>query len=187
VVTAYLLTSTISVPLYGKIGDLYGRKRIFQAAIVIFLVGSMLSGVAQNLDQLIAFRAVQGAGAGGLMTMTMAIVGDVVSPRERGKYQGYLGAVFAFSSVVGPLAGGFFVDHLTWRWVFYINVPIGAAALVITSIVLDLPFRRVQHAIDYVGAALIMAAATCLLLVHGLGGNTYAWDSAQVIAWRSSG
>src|ERR1019366_9068990 len=130
VVTAYILTSTISTPLYGKLGDLYGRKRIFQGAIVIFLVGSMLCGLAQNMVELIGFRALQGIGAGGLMVGSQAIIGDIVSPRERGRYMGYFGAVFGLATVAGPLLGGFLVDHASWRWVFYINVPIGAAALV---------------------------------------------------------
>src|SRR5688500_8211438 len=129
VVTAYLLTSTASVPLYGKISDLYGRRVMFQAAIAIFLVGSVLSGVAQDMLQLIVFRGIQGVGGGGLMAMSMAIIGDIVSPRERGRYTGYMGAVFAVASVAGPLLGGFFVDELSWRWVFYINVPLGILAL----------------------------------------------------------
>jgi EmrB/QacA subfamily drug resistance transporter len=181
VVTAYILFSTISVPLYGKISDLYGRKRIFQSAIVIFLAGSVLSGIAQNMSQLIAFRALQGIGGGGLIATTQAIIGDLVSPRERGKYQGYLGAVFAFSSVVGPLAGGFFTDHLSWRWVFYINVPVGVAALAITSVVLDLPFRRIEHRIDYLGSALIMGAAGSLIVMTEWGGNQYPWGSPTIV------
>jgi EmrB/QacA subfamily drug resistance transporter len=187
VVTAYLLTSTITVPLYGKVGDLFGRKIVFQAAIVIFVTGSVLCGMSQNLTMLIGFRAVQGVGAGGLIALAQAIIGDIVAPRERGRYQGYLGAVFAFASVVGPLLGGFFVDHLSWRWVFYVNVPVGAAALVITSAVLDLPFRRIDHRIDYLGAALVAGGATCLLLVTVWGGVEFAWRSPTIIALGIAG
>src|SRR5947199_2001999 len=182
VVTAYILTSTVSVPLWGKISDLKGRKRVFQAAILIFLVGSALSGLSQNMGQLIAFRALQGAGAGGLLACAQAIIGDIVSPRDRGKYQGYLGAVFAFASVVGPLLGGFFVDNLSWRWVFYINIPVGIVALVITSSVLNLPFKRIEHRIDYWGAALVMLAASSLILVTVWGGSEYPWGSPQILA-----
>jgi EmrB/QacA subfamily drug resistance transporter len=181
VVTAYILFSTVSVPLYGKLSDLYGRRKIFQTAIVIFLVGSVLSGLAHSMGQLIAFRALQGIGAGGLMATAQAIIGDIVSPRDRGKYQGYLGGVFAFSSVIGPLLGGFFVDHLSWRWVFYINVPVGIMALVITSMVLNLPYKRVEHRIDYLGSALIMGAASSIILVTVWGGSQYAWSSPTII------
>ncbi|HEX9344077.1 MAG TPA: MDR family MFS transporter [Actinomycetota bacterium] len=187
VVTAYLLASTASTPLYGKLGDLYGRKIIFQAAIVIFLAGSALSGLSQNMNELIAFRALQGLGAGGLMASALAIIGDVVAPRERGRYQGYMGGVFAFASVAGPLTGGFFTDHLSWRWVFYINLPIGALALVVTSIVLDLPFRRVQRRIDWLGAGLIVAAVTSILLVTVWGGDQYAWGSPQILGLAAAG
>src|SRR5437764_10147002 len=181
VVTAYILTSTVSVPLWGKISDLYGRKRVFQSAILLFLLGSVLSGLAQNMGELIAFRALQGAGAGGLLATAQAIIGDIVSPRDRGKSQGYLGSVFAFASVVGPLLGGFFVDHLTWRWVFYITIPIGIVALVITSALLNLPFKRIEHRIDYWGAALVMLASSSLILVTVWGGSEYPWGSPQII------
>jgi EmrB/QacA subfamily drug resistance transporter len=194
VVTAYLLTSTASTPLYGKISDLYGRKIVFQAAIVIFLVGSLLSGIAHNMAELIAFRAIQGLGAGGLMTMALTIIGDILSPRERGRYQGYFGSVFAIASVAGPLLGGFFTDGnsifgvtTSWRWIFYLNLPIGIAALVITSSVLNLPFPRRDHAIDYTGAALMVAGVTALLLVTVWGGNQYAWTSPTIIGLAIAG
>jgi EmrB/QacA subfamily drug resistance transporter len=182
VVTAYLLTTTLSTPLYGKISDLYGRKKIFQIAIVIFLIGSALSGLSQNMDQLIAFRALQGLGGGGLMALAMAIVGDIVSPRERGRYQGYFGGVFALASIGGPLVGGFLTDHLTWRWIFYINVPVGILALIITSAVLRLPLpTRTVESIDYAGAGLTVAAVTPLILVTVWGGRTYPWGSPIII------
>ncbi len=181
VVTAYLLTSTASAPLYGKVSDLYGRKIVFQFAIVVFLIGSVLAGIAQTMGQLIAFRAIQGLGAGGLMVMALTIIGDILSPRERGRYQGYVASVFALSSVLGPLVGGFFTDNLTWRWVFYINIPIGIVALVVTSTALNLPFVRRPHKVDYAGAVYLVTAVSALLLVTVLGGGEYPWGSAQII------
>ncbi len=181
VVTAYLLTSTASAPLYGKISDLYGRRIVFQFSIVVFLAGSVLSGLSQSMDQLIAFRAIQGLGAGGLIVMALTIIGDILSPRERGKYQGYIGSVFAVSSVAGPLLGGFFVDHLTWRWVFYINLPIGFVALVVTALVLHLPATRREHKVDYLGAVLLVSAVSCALLVTVWGGSQYAWGSTTIL------
>jgi EmrB/QacA subfamily drug resistance transporter len=182
VVTAYLLTSTISTPLYGKLSDQFGRKGIFQFAIVVFLLGSILAGMSQNMAQLIAFRGVQGLGAGGLMAMAMTIIADVVAPRERGRYQGYFGATFALSSIAGPLLGGVFTEHLSWRWIFYINVPIGIVALVVTSAVLKLPFRRLSHRIDFLGAGLMMVGVTAALLVTVWGGTQYAWGSPVILA-----
>jgi EmrB/QacA subfamily drug resistance transporter len=181
VVTAYLLAETISTPLFGKMGDLYGRKRLFQASIVIFVVGSALSGMATSMGMLIAFRAVQGAGAGGLIVLAMAIIADVVSPRERGRYQGYFGAVFGAASVAGPLLGGFFTDHLTWRWVFYVNLPLGILALFVTSAVLPASSRRRQVRIDWLGTALLAIGITCLVLLTTWGGTEYAWGSPVIL------
>ncbi|MFC5802316.1 MDR family MFS transporter [Streptomyces formicae] len=181
VVTAYLLAATAATPLWGKLGDQYGRKKLFQAAIVIFLVGSALCGIAQDMTQLIAFRAVQGLGGGGLMVLSMAIVGDIVTPRERGRYQGLFGAVFGTTSVLGPLLGGLFTQHLSWRWVFYINLPIGVVALFVIAAVLHIPHRATRHVIDYLGTFLIAAVATCLVLVASLGGTTWPWGSPQII------
>ncbi|MDH6115735.1 MFS transporter [Kitasatospora sp. GAS204B] len=181
VVTAYLLASTAATPLWGKLGDMYGRKRFFQASIVIFLIGSALCGVAQNMGELIAFRALQGLGGGGLIVLTQAIVGDLVPPRDRGKYQGLFGAVFGATSVLGPLLGGFFVDQLSWRWVFYINLPIGVVALVVIAVVLHSVEVKRKHRIDYLGIVLIASVATCLVLMTSLGGVTYPWGSWQII------
>jgi EmrB/QacA subfamily drug resistance transporter len=181
VVTAYLLTSTASVPLYGKISDLYGRKRVFQAAIVLFLIGSVISGAAQDMVTLIIARGIQGMGGGGLMALSMIIIADIVSPRERGRYQGYTGAVFATSSVAGPLLGGFFTDSLSWRWIFYINLPLGLVALIVTSSVLNIPLARRDHKVDYLGAALLVAGVSALLLVTVWGGNEYAWTSPTIV------
>ena len=182
VVTAYILASTASTPLWGKIGDLMGRKRIFQAAIVLFLLGSAASGLSQDMGELIAFRALQGLGAGGLMVTAMAIVGDIVSARDRGKYQGIFGAVFAVSSIIGPLLGGFIVQNFSWHWVFYINVPIGIVALIVTGAVLPRMGPKGRPNIDYLGTALIASAATALVLITSLGGVTYAWDSTFIIS-----
>src|SRR6516165_281138 len=180
VVTAYLLASTVSTPLWGKLGDLYGRKVFFQASIVIFLVGSALAGLSHTIVQLIAFRAVQGLGGGGLIVGATTIVADVVAPRQRGRYQGIFGATFGVASVLGPLIGGFFVDNLSWRWVFYINLPIGAVALAVTAAVLPGRLSKTRHVIDYAGTALIGASAVCLVLLTSLGGNTFAWNSFPI-------
>ncbi|MEU7379790.1 MDR family MFS transporter [Streptomyces sp. NPDC042207] len=181
VVTAYLLASTAATPLWGKLGDQYGRKKLFQTAIVIFLIGSALCGMARNMPELIGFRALQGLGGGGLMVLSMAIVGDVVSPRERGRYQGLFGAVFGTTSVLGPLLGGLFTQHLSWRWVFYVNIPVGMVALAVIAAALRISPRSQRHVIDYLGTFLIASVATCLVLVASLGGTTWGWGSPQII------
>jgi EmrB/QacA subfamily drug resistance transporter len=187
VVTAYLLASTASTPLWGKLGDMYGRKRFFQAAIAIFLVGSALSGISSSMGQLIAFRALQGVGGGGLIIGAQTIIGDVVSPRDRGRYQGLFGAVFGVTSVIGPLLGGAIVQSLSWHWIFYINLPIGAVALVVTGAVLPSQLSRMAHVIDYLGALLIALAATSLVLLTSLGGTTYPWGSAPIFILGAAG
>lgn len=175
VVTAYLLTSTAVTPLWGKISDLYGRRPTFQVAIGIFLLGSALCGLSQNMTELIGFRAFQGLGGGGLMAIALTTIGDVVAPRERGRYQGYFGAVFGVSSVAGPLLGGWFTDGPGWRWIFYINIPVGVVALVVTSMALKMPIVRREHRIDYLGAGMIVAAVSSLLLYLDWAGNDYGW------------
>ncbi|MEU5717110.1 MDR family MFS transporter [Streptomyces sp. NPDC020403] len=182
VVTAYTLATAASTPIWGKLGDMYGRKGIFLTSIVIFLIGSVLSGMAQDMSQLIGFRAVQGLGAGGLMVGVMAIIGDLVPPRERGKYQGMMAGVMAIAMIGGPLVGGTITDHLGWRWSFYINLPLGAVALAMVTAVLHLPRKERRKAkVDYLGAVLLTVGITAIVLVTTWGGTEYAWDSAVIM------
>ncbi len=181
VVTAYVLASTITTPLYGKLGDLYGRKRLLIIAILIFLAGSALSGQAHTMDQLIIFRALQGLGAGGLIVGAIAGIGDLVSPRERGQYMGYMMAGMMLAMIAGPLVGGYITDSLNWRWIFYINMPIGGAALIYIIATLHLPVLKIKHKVDYPGAVVLSIAATAIVLVTTWGGNQYAWGSPRII------
>src|SRR5215204_3136154 len=182
VVTAYLLAQTVVTPLYGKLGDLYGRKGVLQIGIVVFLVGSALCGVAQTMTQLIAFRFLQGLGGGGLAVTTMAVVGDIIPPRERGRYQGIFGAAFGVASVAGPLLGGYFTSNLTWRWIFYINLPLGILALVVLAATLPAQGSYERHAIDYLGAGLLAASLAAVILLTDLGGVAYPFSSPLMIA-----
>ena len=181
VVTAYLLASTASTPIWGKISDLYGRKIMLQAAIVIFLIGSLLAGASQSMPMLIITRGIQGLGGGGLMVLVMAVIADIIPPRDRGKFTGLFGGVFAIASVAGPLLGGFFVDFGGWRWIFYINIPIGIAAFLVITYVLQVPKKRVEHSIDYVGSVLLVAGVSALLLIFEWGGSRYEWGSSTIL------
>ena len=181
VVTAYLLTSTIAGPIYGKLGDLYGRKLVLQIAIIIFLGGSALCGLADSMTSLIAYRAIQGLGAGGLIVTTIAAVGDIIPPRDRGRYQGVFGGVFGLATIIGPLLGGFFVDNLSWRWIFYVNLPIGAVALFVIATAFHSRTEKVRHSIDFAGAFLLAAGLTSIILFTSLGGATWPWGSPQVV------
>jgi len=181
VVTSYLLASTVSTPIYGKLGDMYGRKPVFLVAILIFLAGSMLAGLSESMAELIGFRALQGIGAGGLMVGAQAIIADIVPPRDRGRYMGLIGSVFAVASVAGPLLGGFLVTNLSWRWVFYVNLPVGVLAVLIVSTRLHLHTPHTRHRIDYLGATLLSAGVGALILLATWGGTEYAWGSNEII------
>jgi EmrB/QacA subfamily drug resistance transporter len=187
VVTAYMLTATASTPLWGKISDLYGRKLLFQIAIITFVAGSLLAGFSQDIEQLIGFRAIQGLGGGGLMSLALAVIGDIIPPRERGRYQGYFAAVFGTSSVLGPVLGGFFADGPGWQWIFFINVPIGLVALVITSAALKMQHVRREHSIDYLGAALVVGSVSSFLLYTAWAGPDLGWGSGTGIGLLVAG
>jgi EmrB/QacA subfamily drug resistance transporter len=180
VVTSYLVASTVVVPLYGKFGDLFGRKIVLQTAIALFLIGSVLCGLAQSIGQLIALRALQGLGGGGLLVVTMTAVGDIIPPAERGRYQGLFGGVFGVATIVGPLIGGFLVEHLSWRWIFYINLPLGVLALLVIGMAFTPHVAHIKHRIDYMGAAFLAAALTCITLFASQGGTSLPWSSPQL-------
>ena len=182
VFTAYMLTSTVTVPLYGKLGDVYGRKNLFLFAIVVFLLGSALCGLAQSMTQLVLFRAVQGIGAGGLFPLSLAVIGNIVPPRDRGRWQGLIGAVFAAASIIGPAVGGFIVDNASWRWVFFVNLPVGGLALLVISLTMPRRAPQTEHSIDWLGAGVLAAGTASLLLGLVWGGRQYAWGSAHVLA-----
>ncbi len=179
IVIAYLLATTIVTPLYGKLGDLFGRKIVLQSAIVLFLVGSALCGLSRSMMQLICFRALQGLGGGGLMVVSMAVIGDMFTPRERGRYQGFFGGVFGFATVLGPLMGGFFVEQLNWRWIFYVNLPLGFAALAVIGLVFTAPVSQRQPRVDVAGAALLGLTLTAVILLTSLGGHSFPWLSVE--------
>jgi EmrB/QacA subfamily drug resistance transporter len=187
VVTAYLLAQTVVTPLYGKLGDMYGRKIVLQGALIIFLIGSALCGLSQNLDELIAFRALQGLGGGGLMVSAQAAIGDVVPPRERGRYVGLFGAVFGLASVAGPLLGGFLTTNLSWRWIFYVNLPLGIVAMFVLAATLPSVAERVHHNIDYIGTGLLAVGLSSIVLLASLGGVSFGWGSAEIIGLAVAG
>jgi EmrB/QacA subfamily drug resistance transporter len=187
VVTAYLLASTASTPIWGKLSDLYGRKLMLQSAVVVFVVGSAMAGLSQSMSQLIATRALQGLGGGGLMVLVMAVIADLIPPRERGRYTGLFGAVFGLASVIGPLLGGYITEHFSWRWIFYINLPLGIAAFVVLGAVLHLPRHREKASIDWLGAGLMVAGVVSLLLVTVWGGQEYAWLSPEIVGLGAFG
>src|SRR3954463_6470746 len=187
VVTAYLLAVTAVTPLYGKLGDLYGRKIVLQGALILFLIGSALCGLAQGMTELIAFRAIQGLGGGGLMVSAQAAIGDVVPPSDRGRYMGLFGAVFGVSAVAGPLLGGFLTTHLSWRWIFYVNLPLGVAALGVLAVTLPSATERRSHKIDYTGTLLLALGLSAIILLTTLGGNTYDWGSPAIVGMGGFG
>src|SRR5581483_4548085 len=181
VFTAYMLTSTVTVPVYGRLGDVHGRRPLMLIAISLFLVGSALCGLAQNMTELVFFRGVQGLGAGGLFPLSLAVIGGIVPPRDRGRWQGLIGSVFAAASIIGPAVGGFIVDNWSWRWIFLVNLPIGGLALVAISLTMPKRTARQEHSIDWTGAGLLAAGTTALLLALVWGGRDYGWTSRHVL------